>query len=266
MKARAFTFRKPKTLCVAMPKEEEDALVARAVAGDEWALGQLYAQHKGILYEYAKRYVVMGAEIDDLAQEAFLGLVEALPKYDPSHGERFLTYAIYWIWSAVQKAAYLERGRGMKLLGTRSARAVFQRGARIELANASASEQAVAEKLQLSLEELRAGRERIAVRHVPIDVPDSPLLNLAGAAPSEDELVDQLDDAVQLRLVRNALRRAAPRDLDVLERHLHDESLEDIGKSYGISRERVRQLERRVLNMARAEVEKRQRPLDRKSA
>src|SRR5215213_2303678 len=95
--------------------QEEISLSKRARAGDQRARNELVKRNLRLVVSVAKRYRGMGLPFEDLIQEANLGLLRAVEKFDPDRGHRFSTYAVWWIRQAVGRAV-TDRGRAIRVL------------------------------------------------------------------------------------------------------------------------------------------------------
>jgi RNA polymerase sigma-32 factor len=243
-------------------REEEHALSRCARAGDRRAADRLIKAHLRDVVFVAQKHRYYGTPVADLIAEGNLGLLRALEKFEPERGVRFGTYAGYWIRSFI--VGYILRS--WTLVGGRSgvlSSNLFFRlrreRARLESLHGSSSEtaQLLAEKFDVSADELGHMVERLDARDVSLDAPIHP----ESAATLGDSLTSNSDaerayDAEKLRRsVAAALQKALP-SLDRRERFIAEArlladtadelSLADIGRELGVSRERVRQLEARI--------------------
>jgi RNA polymerase sigma factor (sigma-70 family) len=84
--------------------EEELALVQRYQAGESCAGGVLLEAHAGLIHNFAKRFFHTGLEREDVKQEAKIGFLEGVKRYDPAEGVKLTTYAMWWVWNHLQIA------------------------------------------------------------------------------------------------------------------------------------------------------------------
>jgi RNA polymerase sigma-32 factor len=232
---------------------------------DEQALHRLVTAYMRLAIAMAAKFRRYGAPMNDLIQEASLGLMKAADKFDPDRGVRFSTYAVWWIKASIQD--YVMRNWSMVRTGsTSSQKALFfnlrRVQARLEREASQAGETLDTHQL----------RERIA-QEVGVPLADVEMMegrlsgsdfSLNATQSSEDEgrewidaleddgvqaaeVVETRHDAARLRgwLVR-AMAALNPRErFIVTERKLRDEArtLESLGEELGLSKERVRQLE-----------------------
>lgn len=232
---------------------------------DEQALHRLVTAYMRLAISMASKFRRYGAPMNDLIQEASLGLMKAADKFDPDRGVRFSTYAVWWIKASIQD--YVMRNWSMVRTGsTSSQKSLFFNMRRVQAKLEREADQA-GERLdghQL--------RERIA-REVGVPLADVEMMEgrLSGsdyslnATQSSDEdgrewidaleddgrqaaeLVEGTHDTARLRgWLVSALGTLNPRERYIVsERKLRDEgrTLESLGAELGLSKERVRQLE-----------------------
>lgn len=246
---------------------ETEAALARAWRDrqDAAALHRLVTAYMRLAIAMAAKFRRYGAPMNDLIQEASLGLMKAAEKFDPDRGVRFSTYAVWWIKAGIQD--YVMRNWSMVRTGSTSGqKALFFNLRRVQakLAREAAAAGEVLDPAQL--------RERVAheigVTLAEVEMMEGRLsgmdasLNAPQASDDEGrEWIDVLEDdgpqaaeQVETRHDRAALRRALAQALAglndreryiVAERRLKDEprTLESLGAEMGLSKERIRQLE-----------------------
>jgi RNA polymerase sigma-32 factor len=232
---------------------------------DEQALHRLITAYMRLAISMAARFRRYGAPMNDLIQEASLGLMKAADKFDPDRGVRFSTYAVWWIKASIQD--YVMRNWSMVRTGsTSSQKALFFNLRRVQakLEREAAQRGEVLDQYQL--------RQMVAA-DVGVSVADVEMMEgrLSGsdfslnATQSSDEdgrewidvLEDESSQAAEMveashdaGLLRGWMQRALdglnPRERYIVaERKLRDEgrTLESLGEELGLSKERVRQLE-----------------------
>src|SRR5262245_36022850 len=248
------------------PREEETDLATRAgdgVRADE-ARRALACAHLRFVASIAARYRNLGLPLEDLLSEGSIGLMQAARLYDPAHGTRFTTYAVYWIRRAILRA--LEAQRTLVHVPSnchRQARSVRRvAGAlRADLGREPTSEE-VRRGAGLTHRQMN-DLHGVEVGPVSLDAPISgdgdvrviDVLPAAGAADPHSRLTQR--DAADR--VRCALDRLEERDREVMSRRYGldggvPESLRDIGDGIGLSREAIRLIERRALRRLRPAV------------
>jgi RNA polymerase primary sigma factor len=232
---------------------DEVALAKRVERGDAAAKERMINSNLRLVISIAKRYQGHGLPLLDLIQEGVIGLNRAVEKFDWRRGYKFSTYATWWIRQACQRAI---SGQSTTI---RVPTHVHER--RVKLAR-------VARELETKLGR-DATREELAeasglkLQHVEeaLDAADAPVsLNQPIGSEDEGEFGDLFDDpnandpeeeateALRRQEVRRALRKLPERERRMVELRFgfdgEPASLEAIGKELGLSRERVRQLER----------------------
>lgn len=232
---------------------------------DEAALHRLITAYMRLAISMASKFRRYGAPMNDLIQEASLGLMKAADKFDPDRGVRFSTYAVWWIKASIQD--YVMRNWSMVRTGsTSSQKALFFNLRRVQ---AKLEREATQAGETLDPHQLR---ERIA-QEVGVPLADVEMMegrlsgsdySLNATQSSEDEgrewidaleddgvqaadVVETRHDAARLRgWLANAMAALNPRErFIVTERKLREEArtLESLGAELGLSKERVRQLE-----------------------
>ncbi|MBL9047524.1 MAG: RNA polymerase factor sigma-32 [Tabrizicola sp.] len=232
---------------------------------DEQALHRLITAYMRLAISVAARYRRYGTPMNDLIQEASLGLMKAADKFDPDRGVRFSTYAVWWIKAGIQD--YVMRNWSMVRTGSTSGqKALFFNLRRVQ---AKLEREAAQCGEKLDQLELRARvATEMGVTVAEVEMMDGRLsgsdysLNATQSSDEDGrEWIDALeDDGVQAaeaveathdaELLRGWLQRALqglnPRERYIVaERKLKDEgrTLESLGEELGLSKERVRQLE-----------------------
>lgn len=242
---------------------EETALARRSVQGDETAINELVSRNLRFVISIAKRYQNRGLGLMDLIGEGNLGLLVAARKFDPDRGVKFISYAVWWIRQAVL-AALARQGRQVRVPLNRTADlARIGRTAEVlrqELGRAPTPEElseAVALPLDLvqSLVSLNVAEIRL----------DAPVLGDAGgdyaaierfvAAEQDDPDTSVIEQFLNAE-VDSALGTLPPREARVLRLYfgiggLGEHTLDEIGRVFGVTRERVRQLRDRALRRLR---------------
>jgi RNA polymerase sigma-32 factor len=255
-----------------LDRDEEHALALRwSDRRDEQALHCLTRAHMRLVIAMSMRFRHYGLPISDLIQEGHVGLMQAAIRFDPQRDVRFSTYATWWIRAAIQD--FILRNWSIVRGGTSSAqKALFfnLRRLRARLSGDSAGgSSAVFDQIAKALGVHRADVELMDARFSSPDVslnaavseadstsaPVQRLDLLPDESPLPDEIVEgSIDAGRRIVWLEDALNGLNPRELAILRhRRLSEEAatLESLGERFGISKERVRQIECRALEKLR---------------
>lgn len=257
--------------------EEEYMLAVRwRDHGDVDAAHKLVTSHLRLVAKMAMKYRGYGLPVADLLSEGNIGLMKAVKKFEPERGFRLATYAIWWIKAAMTE--YVLRSWSLVRMGTMAAQKKLffnlrRLKSRLEILDNGdlTPDQAalLAERLDVSESDLVDMNRRISTRDSSLNTPigDDEGMEfqdtLVDDSPSPEALaMNRHDNQYRRGLLVGALKTLNERERHIfVERRLKDDplTLEDLGKQYGISRERVRQLEARafdkVQNAVRAAAE-----------
>ena len=249
-----------------LTRERELELVARwRESGDEAALHELITSHMRLVIGLAVRFRGYGLPLPDLIQEGSLGLMQAASRFDVGRNTRFSTYAGWWVRAAIQD--FILRNWSIVRTGTTASQKTLffnlrRLSARLGVAGdgrlGHEAITAVAQALEVAPGEVAAMEMRLHGRDVSVNAPHSG----PGTAEWQDFLVDeqpspeqavteQRDGAAQARLLASALAELTDRERHIIrERHLREEeiTLETLGGTLGVSKERVRQIEQKALD------------------
>jgi RNA polymerase primary sigma factor len=240
---------------------EELAVARRVKDGDAAAVDELVTRNLRFVISVAKKYQHRGLALLDLIGEGNLGLLTAAQKFDPEHGVKFISYAVWWIRQAIL-AAIARHGRVVRVPLNRTAdlsrvvrasEALRQALRREPTAEEVAAELGLSVDLVQSLQALNAVEVRL----------DAPLIQDGDRSTIERFIADDRSDGEALVMeqfliaqVDAALGTLPPRDARVIRLYFglgggREHTLEEIGALFGITRERVRQLRDRALKRLR---------------
>jgi RNA polymerase primary sigma factor len=239
---------------------EEIALGRRIQAGDAEALRELVERNLRFVVQVANKYKGYGLPLADLINEGNVGLLHAASKFDPEHGTRFITYAVWWIRQAIMHA--LAEGGGAVRLPIKQAEALARVRQKFEELRHATGTEPTAEEVARTLEMQPFEVEdllRVYRPQVSLDAPvrdESDLTRLdalrSQSLPSSEEVYFQ---ASMINEVHSLLHLLEPREARILRARFGfdgpPKSLAAIGRELGLSRERVRQLESRARSKLR---------------
>jgi len=261
-----------------LQREEEHALAIRwKEQRDQQALHRLAGAHMRLVIAIAARFRHYGLSMADLIQEGHIGLLEAAARFEPEREVRFSTYATWWIRAAVQD--YVLRNWSIVRGGTSSAqKSLFfnLRRLRARLARETdgigreAIYRSIAGAVGVPVEDVAQMDARLSLPDASLGAPvghdgeeggSARITFLVDGRPLPDEVAeDAIDGERRLIWLRGALDQLDARERRIVQaRRLTDEAdtLETLGASLGISKERVRQIESRALGKLRQALEAR---------
>ena len=237
--------------------EEEVELAQRIRLGDQSALDKLTTANLRFVVSVAKQYQNQGLTLPDLINEGNAGLVKAAKRFDETRGFKFISYAVWWIRQAIMQAL-AEQSRIVRLPLNKidSINKIRRVTSYLEQANQrEPSPEEIALELDMTTRDVKQSLKNSG-RHVSMDAPlkdgeDYNLYDLVSSSQSPNPDKKLIHESLNLEICR-ALDTLSPRESDVIRLSfgLGDNepmSLEEIGDTFDISRERVRQIREKGL-------------------
>jgi RNA polymerase primary sigma factor len=241
--------------------DQELAVARRIRRGDAAAVEELVVRNLRFVISVAKKYQNRGLPLVDLIGEGNTGLMTAARKFDPDHGVKFISYAVWWIRQAIL-AAIARQGRTVRVplnrtadlsRITRAAEVLRQQLGREPTAEEITGVVGLSVDIVRSLAALNVAEVRLDAPHAAdADRATIDRFLVAGRAGADDEAINQFLAGE----IDAALATLPPRDARVLRLYFglgggREHTLEEIGSIFGVTRERVRQLRDRALKRLR---------------
>ena len=237
--------------------EEEVELAQRIKAGDELALEKLTKANLRFVVSVAKQYQNQGLSLPDLINEGNLGLIKAARRFDETRGFKFISYAVWWIRQSILQAL-AEQSRIVRLPLNKigSINKINKTYAFLEQSHERPpSAEEIANELDMTINDVKESMKNSG-RHVSMDAPlvegeDSNLYDVlrSGESPNPDK--ELIHESLRTEIER-ALETLTPREADVIKLYFglgnhHPMTLEEIGETFDLTRERVRQIKEKAI-------------------
>lgn len=237
--------------------EKEVELAQRIKAGDKIALEKLTKANLRFVVSVAKQYQNQGLSLPDLINEGNLGLIKAAKRFDETRGFKFISYAVWWIRQSILQAL-AEQSRIVRLPLNKigSINKINKAYAALEQEHERApSADEISDQLDMTEDDVKESIKNSG-RHVSMDAPlvegeDSNLYDVlkSGESPNPDK--DLMIESLRVEIERS-LQTLTPREADLIRLYFglsgnHPMTLEEIGETFDLTRERVRQIKEKAI-------------------
>jgi RNA polymerase primary sigma factor len=245
-----------------LTREQEDEISRKAVAGDKAAQAKLVEANLRFVVNVAKKYQNQGLPLDDIISEGNIGLMNAIERFDPDKGYHFISYAVWWIRQAILKAIY-EKSRMIRLPLNRANELVQiekTRKAMLTEMGEDPSDEEISRVTGIKIQDVTdlqaISRDLVSLESPVYDERDSSTLgdfveDSAHQGPVEQALMTSLSEDIE-----SILGTLTEKEADILRHRfgLGDRkplSLKEIGDTYNLTKERIRQIEKKALDRLR---------------
>ena len=237
--------------------DEEVELAQRIKAGDKIALERLTKANLRFVVSVAKQYQNQGLTLPDLINEGNMGLIKAAQRFDETRGFKFISYAVWWIRQSILQAL-AEQSRIVRLPLNKigSINKINKMYAYLEQTHERVpSAEEIAKELDMSVNDVKESMKNSG-RHISMDAPlvegeDSNLYDVlrSGESPNPDK--ELMHESLKTEIER-ALETLTPREADVIRLYFglgenYPMTLEEIGETFELTRERVRQSKEKAI-------------------
>jgi RNA polymerase primary sigma factor len=241
--------------------EEEKELSTRILAGDQDAVRRLAECNLLLVVSVAKKYQNCGMPFLDLIQEGNIGLMKAASKYDGSKGFRFSTYATYWIRQAISRALG-EQSRAIRIPSNLLELLSKVKKAKAELMQINGtdpSEKEIADHIGAELDKVQTVLDLAQVTSsldTPVDDEGETCIGDLIADNSAENPLSKLLREANSQIIQSVLNTLPPREAEILRMRFGIDrekpmTLEEVGQHYGLTKERIRQVENKAIRKLR---------------
>lgn len=245
-----------------LTREEEIEIAGKAAQGEETAQKRLIEANLRFVVNVAKKYQNQGLPLIDLINEGNIGLMNAIERYDVDKGYHFISYAVWWIRQAILKAVY-EKSRTIRLPLNRANELIQIQKAQKELTSLNGEDPDLLEIAKLTQLDKNHVADLLKISRDLVSL-ETPVF----ADKNNSQLGDFIEDtdfqSPEESVVKNSLRSdinmvlktLSEKEADIIEYRFglngkHAMSLKEIGDIYNLTKERIRQIEKKAIERLR---------------
>jgi RNA polymerase primary sigma factor len=250
-----------------LTRKEENALARRIKRGDAAAREHMIRANLRLVVKIARDYENYGLPLLDLISEGNIGLMKAVERFDPTKGAKLSTYAAWWIKQSV-KRALADQGKTIrlpvhvvdKLFHIRKTETML-----VELLGREPTDAEIAEEIGLKTAQVRDYRKAsIAPTSLDAQLGDDDTNRFADIVADQNAVApfQQAVEESDSEIMREVLATLSPREQTILQLRFgltggDEKTLEEVGQQFGVTRERIRQIQDEALRKLRKRIEKR---------
>ncbi len=246
--------------------EEENELAARIKKGDKKAREQMIKANLRLVVKIAREYEDYGMPLLDLINEGNIGLMKAVERFDPSKGAKLSTYSAWWIKQAI-KRALANQSKTIRLPVHVVDKLFHMRRSAVklhEVLGREPTDEELGDELGFSAQkvaQLRTAAIRPASLEAPLGDDDSSRIADVVRDEHADTPYEQLEVKANSAMLREMVATLDPREAEILRYRFGldgdtERTLEEVGQKFGVTRERIRQIQNTALAKLRKQIEK----------
>ena len=241
--------------------EEEKELGLKIADGDKKAVDKLVSHNLRLVVSIAKRYRGCGIPLLDLIQEGNIGLMKAAKKFDLDKGCRFNTHATWWVRQTINRSL-ADKSRTIRIPSNVSElvnKIKKVSAPMIQKLNRFPTSEELSAELGIEIDKIETAldmSQAVASLDVPVSEDEETSMGDLIADPHLENPIKKLTEECNKEIVESVLSTLTKREADVLRRRFgietgESQTLEEIGQSYGVTRERIRQIETKAMRKMR---------------
>ena len=241
--------------------EEEKELGLRIADGDKKAMDKLVSHNLRLVVSIAKRYRGCGIPLLDLIQEGNIGLMKAAEKFDLDKGCRFNTHATWWVRQTINRSL-ADKSRTIRIPSNVSElvnKIKKVSAPMIQKLNRFPTSEELSAELGIEIDKIETAldmSQAVASLDVPVSEDEETNMGDLIADPHLENPIKKLTEECNKEIVESVLSTLTKKEADVLRRRFgietgEPQTLEEIGQSYGVTRERIRQIETKAMRKMR---------------